>query len=169
MRWLLRFAVLATLLAPLCWLALHPYERALAVAVSHALGLFGVRLNLGSVNVAAPFDLGLFVALCLAARRAPWRVRLRALAVGIPILMLIEIFGVACSIAIMLRFRGQPDAAETAQRAGFYLSDTIPWVSAGLVWLALMGSWELPASVGGARNLRASRPRRPDRAGHRAP
>ena len=164
MRWLLRFAALATLLAPLCWLALHPYERALAVAVSHALGLFGVQLKLGSVNVAAPFDLGLFAALCLAARRAPWRVRLRALAVGIPILMLVEIFGVASSIAIILRFRGQPDAEETALRAGFYLSDTIPWVSAGLVWLALLGSWELPASVGGARGSRASTPPPSDRA-----
>ena len=107
MRWLLRLAVLATLLAPLCWLASHWYSHALAVAVNHVLAFFGTRLNLASANVAAPFDLGLFVALCLAAQRAPLRVRVRALLVGIPVLMQ-RFFVSTLSNAIRLASASQP-------------------------------------------------------------
>jgi hypothetical protein len=149
--WVLRFAGLATLLAPACWLASDFYQRALAVAVSQVLALVGQPLDLGRVDVAAPFDLGLFVALCLASRRAPWKARVRALLAGLPFLVVVEVLGVVCSVVIMLHFRNQPDAAEIAFRGGFYLSDTIPWVGAGLAWLWLLGPWELQSAILHAR------------------
>jgi hypothetical protein len=149
--WVLRFAGLATLLAPVCWLTSAFYQRWLAAAVNLVLALAGRPLDLGRVDVAAPFDLGLFVALCLASRRAPRQARVRALLVGLPFLVLVEVLGVAGSVAIMLHFRDQPGAAEIAFRAGFYLSDTIPWLGAGLAWLWLLGPWELPVAAPRAR------------------
>jgi len=159
MTWLSRVAVLATLLAGVCWWVMQPYERLLAVAVSHALALAGVHLRLGRVSIAAPFDLGLFAALCLATQRVSWGGRLRAIGIGIPLMMLVEVLSVASSIALMLCFRDHPGAATTARRAGFYLVDTVPWVSAGLMWLALMSPWPAPRPVRGAGGLRGVRRR----------
>ncbi len=143
----LRFAAWATVLALPAWMVSHVYQQALAAAAARALALVGQRVEVLEAAVAAPFDLAVFAALCLASRKAPAAPRRRALAIGLPIMMLLEVLTVALGIAVTLPFRSDPAALETALRVTGSLVETIPWVSAALVWLVLLGRWELRLGV----------------------
>ncbi len=154
MKWFLRFVVWATLLAVPCWLAFPFYQRGLAAAVSLTLTSLGQPIRLARVDVAAPFDLGIFAALCLASRRAPARARARALAIGLPALAIVEVVTVSAAITIIRSSTTPEGPSPDALRAGFYLADTIPWASAALVWLLLLGPWELPLARAAAQMTR---------------
>ena len=51
MSWFLRFAVWASVLAPLGWLASHPWQHVLALAVIRVLALFGEPLKAHDTQV----------------------------------------------------------------------------------------------------------------------
>jgi hypothetical protein len=146
MSWFLRFAGWASVLAPLCWLVSHAWQRGLAAAVNRVLALFGNPTDFGRVDVGAPFDIGLFVALCLASRRAPVRERARALLVGVPGMVAIEVVFASLAIGMMVARGSRALDTDPVMRAGFLLTDTIPWVSAAVLWVILLGGWELPAA-----------------------
>lgn len=145
MTWFRRFAAWATLLAPICWLLYHPWQHGLAAVVNGVLTAVGMPTSLERVDVGAPFDVGLFVALCLASRRAPTRTRARALLVGVPLALALEVVFTSLSIATMVMRHSRELQVDPFMRAGFYLTDTIPWVSGAILWVALLGGWEMPA------------------------
>jgi hypothetical protein len=160
--WLIRFLGWATVLALPCVLVADSYHRGLAEVVSRLLSLFGLGATLyqvpqyapsdlfvlghegrlSQVEVLAPTDLGFFVAMCMASRRASALTRLRSLAIGIPVLMAIETLTLALYGA-SATFAGTDGSRVVSLRDG--VMATLPWVSAPAVWLALLGPWELPA------------------------
>jgi heme/copper-type cytochrome/quinol oxidase subunit 2 len=159
MKWMLRFILWATLLAVPCWWISHGYQRLLARAAMGVLAAFGQSVEIDDIEVMAPFDLGLFAAMCLASRAAPRAARQRAFLVGLPTLAALEILTVVLGIAVYLVWpRNSPQLATSLRLTGNVI-ESIPWVSATLVWLLLLGAWELPvgAPSGSGRPGRAGK------------
>lgn len=146
MKWALRFLGLATLFAIPCFLVSGPWQRGLAAIAGAILSRFGVPIEMSDVEVMAPLDLGLYLAMCLASRRAPARARRRAIEWGAPIIVALEVLTlIAAVVAYMALHRGAGDGA--GARLMGTLLEFVPWASAITVWLALLGAWELPIGV----------------------
>ncbi len=161
MKWLLRFILWATALAVPCWFVSHAYQKALARAAAIVFSAFGQGVDIQDVEVMAPFDLGIFAAMCLASLAAPWPERRRALYVGLPLLVALEVLTVVLGIVVYMVLPQQSKQLETSLRLTGYLIESIPWVSATGVWLLLLGAWELPVDdLSRARRASASRPAR---------
>ena len=143
MRWLLRFLAWATVLAPLFWLLSDAYHRALATTTCHMLGIPTDRLSLEPPEIPASHVLGVFAALCLASTRAPLARRLAALAVGLCAMVAIEL------LTGLLAIHWAMDALGTSpsglgQRLRDHVTALPAWIGAPVVWLLLLGRWELP-------------------------
>ena len=151
MAWWARLAGWSALLAFPAWLLMPPYQRALASLAGLALEILGMRVQFEDVMVAAPFDLALFTAMCLATVRAPMRRRWRSLAIGIPVLVAGEVAVVVAVVLLTVAARSTAPAA-TAHVAD-YLGESIPWVNAAVAWLVLFGKDEIP-ELGGAPGKR---------------
>jgi hypothetical protein len=158
MTWLLRFLAWATLLALPCWLVSRPYQRGLGAAAGALLVLAGHAVEVQDVQLQAPFDLGIFAAMCLATRRAPRRERARALGLGLPLLAALEALTVAVGIGLIVSAPARREAQDWAQRLSGYALETVPWVSAAFLWLALLGAWELRRFVPSGRAPARRRP-----------
>lgn len=141
MSWFLRLLGWAAVLAVPCWLLSPLWQRGLAAALNPVLVACGLPGTWSRVDVGAPFDIGLFAALCLSSRRAPKAERMRALALGIPCMVALELIVVGSALAIVA---SRPNNADPLLRAGFYLADTVPWMGGPLLWLLWLGGWELP-------------------------
>jgi len=137
----------ATLLVFPCWLVSAPYQRFLARAATAAMATVGFAWSLRSVDVFAPCDLGIFAALVLASASAPRRVRVTALLKGIPVLLVLELI-TAVLVCVQITLRQPPQTAAKDQLRTFliYLIDSVLLWSPLLVWLALLGRWELAAA-----------------------
>ena len=165
MKWLLRLAAWATVLAIPSWFVSHGYQQALARAAALLFAVAGQGVEITDIEVMAPFDLAIYAAMCLSSLSAPWPTRRRALLVGIPVLAAIEILTVVLGIAVYMIWPAQSHQLETGLRLTGYVIESIPWVSASVVWLLFLGAWELrlslaPASPrrGGAATVPARRP-----------
>jgi hypothetical protein len=154
--WFARFLTWAVVLALPCWALSHGWQRGLALAVNAVLGAFGQASGFTGMDVGAPFDIGLFAALCLSGRRAPARVRRLALWTGIPTLIVLEVLLLSVALAIE---RSRPGNTDPLMRTGFYLADSIPWVIGPALWVVWLGRWELPARVG--ERVSSLKPRHP--------
>ena len=144
--WLLRFLLWATVLALPCWWLSTPWQSALAAAASAPFTLFGMRIEMLDFNVSAPFDLGLYLAMVFTSVRAPLARRRRALWLGVPSIITVEILTVVVAMGLVLASGSRP-AFEVTMRIMPYLVETIPWVAAPTVWLVLLGPWELPEAA----------------------
>ena len=158
MKLLLRTLLWATLFAvPCLWLS-GPWQFLLARMTEWVLALFRQSVSMDEVQVMSPFDIGLFAALCLASSAATWRERRRAILVGIPILVAVEVGVLALSTVPALLSRGaaaDPDSGPA--RFGSYTIESIPWVSALVVWMALLGSRSLQPLLEAATRPTAAR------------
>ncbi len=144
MSWFLRLLGWATLLSVLCWFVALPYQRALGAVATVVLQLLGMPIRVTGLGVAMPFELGLFAALCLASGRARMRERLRALAVGVPLLVGVELVVAVVALGLDYRAVTHPAAAAGLQSVAANLRDTVVWATAVAAWLALLGARELP-------------------------
>jgi hypothetical protein len=144
MSWLARFAGWSALLSAPAWLLMPAYQRALGRLASLTLRLGGLEVEFDEVMVAAPIDLALFAAMCLASLHAPRPRRFRALLMGLPLLVVGEIAVVVVVVLLSLAAHPGAAAASHTSRAGEYLTESIPWVNAALAWLFLLGQDELP-------------------------
>ena len=150
MKWLLRFLLWATLLSVPCLFVSHAYQHGLARIAMATLAATGVEVD--DVQMMAPFDLAIFAAMCLASLAAPWAARRRALAIGLPALAAIEVLTVVLGIGVTMLWPENSPQLEASLRLTGYLIETVPWVSAALMWLLLLGAWELRMPLGrGAR------------------
>jgi len=143
MRWLLRFLLWATLLSVPCMLVSHAYQHGLARLAMAAFSALGLGVEIDDVQLMAPFDIAIFAAMCLASTAAPWAERRRALAIGLPALLGIELLTVLAAIGVTLPWRENSPQLEASMRLTGTLIETVPWVSAAVVWLMLLGAWEL--------------------------
>jgi hypothetical protein len=169
MRWIARFAGWATLLAVPCWLLSEPYQKALGAVISGVVSVIGWNVEFSEVALAAPFDLAVYAALCLASVHMSWRRRRRALALGIPLLIAGEVASAILVMVVwMMTYRNPAELAASSNYTGRLL-ESIPWINASALWLALLGAEELQAlgihfTRGGAPSQKApsvgGRPRR---------
>jgi hypothetical protein len=145
--WFLRCTLWASGLAAPCWLLSSGYQDVVASAAEAVLAAFGEVVRIREIEIMSPHDLGMFVAMCLSSRNAPWRERRRAMLVGAAALFVIEVLTVVLSIVLAF---GDPAGGfgrvQTAAGVSAVLA-TIPWVGAVLVWLPLLGHHELPPMV----------------------
>ncbi len=144
--WWMLFLIWAILLSIPCWLLADVYHAGLRAITSAILGIALPKQRAGEVEVHATHVLGIFAAMCLASSRASWGRRLRAVAIGVPALMALELLTgiVALQTDILdqtgrglpvwlMEFRDQALAAP-------------PWLAAPVLWLLLVGPWQLPGS-----------------------
>jgi hypothetical protein len=144
-RFLLMLVLWATLLFVPSWYVAHPYQRAL-VTVAGALAVPGQELEFTDVEIFYPFDLGIFVALCLASLWAPWKRRGRAIGVGLPALVGVELLSLVVAIRVLLGVM-QPAAgvtpspadADAAYRLATGVIRVTGLIAAAAVWLYLLG------------------------------
>jgi len=132
---MLRFMAWATLAFIVAW-HLHPaWEHAVAVIGSRLAAPAGSEIEIVDMELFYPFDVGVFVALCLASAWAPRARRLRATAIGIPILFGIEVVSLVVALRVMM-------ASADAEQAARFTNAVIRvsgLVAASAAWLYLLG------------------------------
>lgn len=147
MKWALRFIGFATLLAIPCFFLTGPWQRALGAVAAGVVGVLGHPIDVSEVQIMAPFDIGVFVAMCLASRRAPALARRRALEWGIPIMIVLEVLTIVVAVLGYFAFHREGAANDAGGRLVSSLIEFVPWASATTVWLLLLGAWELPLAA----------------------
>lgn len=138
MKYVLRAAAWSLVIAPLCWAIAPFWGMALLPVINRIVAaVLGAEHQFTALRFAAPWDIGLFVAMTLAFA-SPTR-RLRAFAVGIPAMIVAEIVLAVGGAAIELAGRGHGSLQETTHRLNMLLIHTVPWVTGPLAWILLAG------------------------------
>jgi len=143
MKWLLRFLLWVTLLSVPCGFVSQAYQHALSRVAATVLAIGGQEVDIEDVQVMAPFDLAIFAAMCIASLSAPWATRRRALLIGLPVLVGIEVVTVVVGVCVSMIWPENSPQLGASLRLSGYVIETVPWVSAAVVWLLLLGAWEL--------------------------
>jgi hypothetical protein len=132
------------ILAVPCWLISPAYERGLATVVKAVVDAFGHSLRIGRLEVFVPFEIGVFVSMCLASRRAPAGRRIRAIALGVPLLAALEVVLMVAATFVILSHQSGVLAGDFYRELPRNLPKTIGWVNALALWMVLLGGWEVP-------------------------
>jgi hypothetical protein len=157
MKWFVRFSVATLVLAIPCWLLSKPYQRILAATVEEILLMTGRTVKVFHLQVYAPFDLALFIAMCFASCSVPSSSRRRALLLGIPLLIVLEIVVIALAAMPVVLVRRGPGSL-VAPRLMAYAIQTLVWISGPVVWLLFLGAHEFRA-LSNATTPQTSAPR----------
>jgi|SRR5262245_28845448 len=147
MRWLLRFLAWATVLAVPSWFIGGAYHRMLATLSLGLLGIPAGSVALRPPDIPASHVLGVYAALCLASTRAPRRRRWIALGSGVAILVAIEVLTGTLAIRWEMEGASGSGLSATAMRLRDYLTSLPAWIGAPMVWLILLGRYELPGAA----------------------
>ncbi len=163
MRWLVRFLAWATVLAVPSWFIGGAYHWMLARISLGLLGIPSGGLTFQAPDIPASHVLGVYAALCLASTRAPRPRRWTALGLGIMILVAVEVLTGTLAIRWELEGASGSGLSETALRLRGYLTSLPAWIGAPMVWLMLLGRYELPGEAPRAPPRRNARkpPRAP--------
>jgi hypothetical protein len=143
MSWWKHFLFWAIVLSIPCWILADAYHAGLRAATSVLLGVVLPKRPLGEIEVQAAHALGIFAAMCLASVRAPLNRRLRAILIGVPTLMGVELLtGI---IAIQTQILDQSGSGLPSWVLDFrdQMLSAPPWLGAPLLWLLLLGSSQL--------------------------
>lgn len=146
MRFLGLFALWATLTFVPCYAVSHGYQQAIAGAAGRLAAPRNSEIEWEDIEIFYPFDLGVFVALCLASGWTPWRARFSALGLGLALLILIELVSLVLAIRILLGAMA-PGASEATGEEALRLATgiirVIGLIAAATVWFALLGRQRL--------------------------
>jgi hypothetical protein len=142
-KWLLRFIGWATLFALPCFLLSGPWQRVLGSLASNLVSLAGIQVEMQEVQVMAPFDLGIYLAMCLASRTAPAIERRRAMERGGLIVVGLELVTVVAALLVFYGMGGK-GGDSPGLRFAEHLIEFVPWASASAIWFVMLGRWELP-------------------------
>jgi hypothetical protein len=138
-RWFLRAVAIALLLSlPGHWIA-PAYQRLLLTLTGTVLGVPLSAPADQSVDLSASNLLAVFVALCFASDFASWSRRLRAIALGIPMLIAIE-----CATGVLaLQLASTSSLAGGGAVAGEHsleqMLELSRWIAVPLAWGVLLG------------------------------
>jgi hypothetical protein len=157
MKWLLRFLGWATVLAVPSWYAGGLYHRMLAKLSLALLGIPSGGLAFRPPDIPASHVLGVYAAMCLAGTRAPRDRRWIALGAGVAILIAIEVLTGTLAIRWELEGASGSGLSATALRLRDYLTSLPAWIGAPMVWLLLLGRYELPSAAPRGRGKSAAR------------
>jgi hypothetical protein len=147
MRFLLLFVVWATLAFVPSWYAQHAYQGAITAMSGRLAAPRGSEIEFTDVEIFYPFDLGIFVGLCLASGWAAWRERLRAIGIGLPILIAVEVISLVVAIRVIYGAMAGGHSADAAGEAAYRFATGIirvnGLIAAAAVWLVLLGRQRL--------------------------
>lgn len=123
----------------IAWMFGDLYRVGLARAVEAGFWLLGNRVDLFSLEVLSPLDLAWFIALCLGTTPVRPALRVRALLIGTPMLLAIEVvLGMFLMYSAARGSQGHPfPALAIAVRDSVMAS--YAWVMPILLWLVLLG------------------------------
>lgn len=142
--------VWATLAFVPAWYVQHGYQKVLASWAAGLISPPGSQIEFDDIELFYPFDLGVYVALCLASGWASWRQRLTALATGLPVLMLIELLSLAAALKIllvvMMNGHATANAMEEANRFATGIIRVVGLIAAAAVWVYFLGREMLAAA-----------------------
>jgi hypothetical protein len=159
-RWLLRFLAWATVLAVPSWMLGDAYHRALAFVTLTLLGIPTGRFVYQRPEIPATHVLGVFAAMCLASTRAPRARRLWAIAIGLVCMVALELLDGMLAIRWGLEEASGQAVPVWALRMRGYLTSLPAWIEAPVLWLVMLGRYELPG-LAGRRPGAGSAPRPP--------
>ena len=145
MKALLRFLAWATLTFVAAWLVAEPYQRGVADIAGRLVAGPGRHVEWGDLEIFFPYDLSVYLALCLSSAWVGWRARLRAGAAGTVAIVAIEILTLYIVMRVMLATTGlPPDRAEAVQRLLVGLIRLTGLAAAGATWMYALGWQRLP-------------------------
>lgn len=151
----IRFAAWATLMFAVAWAIAHPYQRVLATLAGRLAAPPGSEIEWVDLELFFPFDLSVFVGLCLATPGVTWGERLRASGIGVATLIGVELLTLVVVVKVLLASAGQPPAqSEATQRLVVGVIRLTGLVAAGSAWIYLLG-WRLLPQL--AQRLRPRR------------
>jgi hypothetical protein len=143
MKFLLLLTLWATLLFVPSWIVTNQYQHAVAAAAAHLVAPRGSEIELVDVELFYPFDMSVFLALCLASSWVSIRRRLRAVAIGVPVMLVIELLSVVLAMEAMLMMMASPRATPAdADQVGRFATGVIRMtglVGAAGVWFYTLG------------------------------
>lgn len=146
MKFLGLLVLWATLTFVPCYFASPVYQRAIAGVAGKIAAPRHGEIEWEDVEIFYPFDLGIFVALCLASAWAGWRARLRAAGVGVAFLIGIELLSLVLAIRVLLGAMA-PGTSEARGDEAFRLATGLirvtGLIAAAAVWFALLGRQRL--------------------------
>ena len=142
--WAVRVLAWSLILAVPCWLLSPAYERGLGTVVKAVIDAFGHSLQIDKLEVFVPFEIGVFVSMCLASRRAPVGRRIRAIALGVPLLAALEVVVMVATTFVILSHQSGALAGDFYKELPRNLPKTIGWVNALALWMVILGGWEAP-------------------------
>jgi hypothetical protein len=130
MKFLILFAAWATLAFLPSWFLSHPYQHVLAGAAGRVVAPAGSEIEFQQLELFYPFDLGIYVALCLASTWAPLKRRGRALGIGLP-------------VKTLMGLMANPAATDAAVEQALRFSDAVirvtGLIAAAAVWFYFLG------------------------------
>jgi len=134
------------------------YQGVLAMTAMALLSTAGLEVRFTKLDMHEPVSVGLFAAMCLASRRAPQRIRLRALAIGAPTLVVLTLLMIVVAVVGEAPLRAGRGAGPMLGLIS-YVIDTVQWASAPVLWVVLLGNRELslPSGVDAGRAARRRR------------
>ena len=102
MSFLWRFVAWGAPAFLIAWLIQAPYEHWIGGLAAGLAAPRGAQIEILDLELFFPFDLGVFVALCLASSWAPRASRWKAIALGLPVLIVVEILVLFFSFKILM-------------------------------------------------------------------
>jgi hypothetical protein len=143
MKFLLLLTLFATLLFVPAWWVQHPYQQALAATAGRIVAPPGSEIEIVDIELFYPFDISIYLALCLASVWLPLGRRLRATAIGVSIMVLIELLSVVLAMAAILSVMTNPRAtagrAEEIYRFSVGIIRVTGLIAAAAVWFFQLG------------------------------
>ena len=147
MKFLLLFVVWATVVFVPSWYVQHGYQGAITAVAGRLAAPPGSEIEFTDVEIFYPFDIGIFVGLCLASGWAAWRMRLRAIAIGLPVMMAVEVISLVIAIRVIYGAMAGGHSADASGEAAYRLATGIirvtGLIAAAAVWLVLLGRQQL--------------------------
>jgi hypothetical protein len=143
MKFLAQLALWATLAFVPCWWVSHAWQHALAGVAGRVLAPPGSTIEFQELELFYPFDVGIFLALCLASSWAAWARRLRAAALGVPVVVLVELASLIWAMKSQMGLLSAPAASDAAIDQTLRFANAVirasGLVAAASVWLAVLG------------------------------
>lgn len=143
MRFLLLLTAWGTAAFIPAYVVARPWQRIIGALAAWVLGVFGTQIEVVELDLFFPYDIAVFAALCLASSWAPWRRRLRTIAVGVPVMIALEVLSVTLAMASMVAAGTGPHATATglqdAERFATGVIRVTGLVAAAVVWFYFVG------------------------------
>lgn len=145
MRFLLLFTGWATVLFVVSWFVSHGYQTALGVMASRLASPPGSEIEMVDLELFYPYELGIFAALCLASSWTRWRRRMTAIAVGLPILAILELISLVVVmkvlLAVVLGATPESDPGNAGETVRFVdgVVRIVGLAAAAAAWFVLLG------------------------------